>query len=106
MLVAVLETDPQSQGYRAAQWTTPLLRQYVREHQALAVTIEDRSAGYGKRHRLDLDFVTTGEFRTLLAAYQDVRELLSGPVTIRTAATAARLAEEPEFTITACFIPK
>jgi transposase len=38
VLVAVLETDPQSQGYRAAQWTTPLLRQYVREHEALDVS--------------------------------------------------------------------
>ena len=27
--------------------------------------IEDRSAGYSRKHRLDLDFVTTGEFRTL-----------------------------------------
>src|SRR5262249_9791729 len=54
------------------------------EHQALAVQIEDRSAGYGRRHRLDLDFVTTGEFRTLATAYQDVRELMMGPVTIRT----------------------
>ena len=35
------------------------------EHQAFAVVIEDRSAGYARRHRLDLDFVTTGEFRTL-----------------------------------------
>jgi DNA gyrase subunit B len=50
------------------------------------VAIEDRSAGYARRHRLDLDFVTTGEFRTLTAAYQDVRDLMTGAVTIRTAA--------------------
>jgi DNA gyrase subunit B len=54
------------------------------EHQALAVAIEDRTAGYGRRHRLDLDFVTTGEFRVLAAAYQDVRDLMMGAVTIRT----------------------
>jgi len=67
------------------------------EHQAFAVAIEDRSAGYGRRHRLDLDFVTTGEFRTLFSAYQDVRELLSGAVTIRTAAsTQPEEPEEPE----------
>jgi DNA gyrase subunit B len=59
------------------------------EHQALAVLHEDRTAGYLRAHRLDMDFVTTGEFRTLAAAYQDVRELLSGPVTIRTAASAS-----------------
>ncbi len=44
-----------------------------------------------RRHRLDLDFVTTGEFRTLAGAYDDVRELLMGPVTIRTKPSA-----EPE----------
>jgi len=38
VLVTVLETDPQAQGYRAAQWTTPLLCQYLREHQALVVS--------------------------------------------------------------------
>ena len=38
VLVQVLETAPQAQGYRASQWTTPLLGQYLREHQALAVS--------------------------------------------------------------------
>jgi DNA gyrase subunit B len=67
------------------------------EHQAFAVMLEDRSAGYGRRHRLDLDFVTAGEFKTLAAAYQDVRDLLAGPVTIRTAPASAAAAEpEPE----------
>jgi transposase len=41
-LVMVLETEPHTQGYRAAQWTTPLLCRYLREHQACvasAVTV-------------------------------------------------------------------
>jgi transposase len=38
ILVTVLETEPCTQGYRAAQWTTPLLCQYLREHQTLAVS--------------------------------------------------------------------
>jgi DNA gyrase subunit B len=46
--------------------------------------ITDKSYGYDKHHRLDLDFVTTGEFRTLSAAYVDVRDLMMGPVVIRT----------------------
>jgi DNA gyrase subunit B len=66
------------------------------EHQALAVEVDDRSAGYGRRHRLDLDFVSTGEFRTLATAYQGVRDLMTGPVTIRTAVAAAPEPEEPE----------
>jgi DNA gyrase subunit B len=66
------------------------------EHQAFAVVIEDRTAGYGRMHRLDLDFITTGEFRTLAAAYQDVRDLMIGSVTIRTAASAPAETEEAE----------
>jgi transposase len=38
VLVTVLETKPPTQSYRAAQWTPPLLCQYVRAHQALAVS--------------------------------------------------------------------
>ena len=56
------------------------------EHQALAVEIEDRTGGYLRKHRLDLTFVTAGEFRTLTAAYTDVRSALAGPVTVRTSA--------------------
>ena len=64
------------------------------EHQALAVRLDDLSAGYVRRHRLDLDFVTTAEFRTLASAYDEVRELMMGPVTIRT--TGSAQVEEPE----------
>ena len=64
------------------------------EHKALAVQMEDVSAGYTQRQRLDLDFVTTAEFRTLAAAYDEVREFLMGAVTIRT--TPSTQPEEPE----------
>ncbi len=64
------------------------------EHQALAVDLIDRTAGYAKQHRLDLDFVNTGEFRMLSSAYTDVRELMMGPVTIRTKTSAAAEAEQ------------
>ena len=46
------------------------------EHQAHSVVIEDRSGGYPRHHRVDIDFVTTSEFRTIAASYQDVRGLL------------------------------
>jgi DNA gyrase subunit B len=71
------------------------------EHQAHAVIIEDRSAGYPRKHRLDLDFVTTGEFRTLSAAYQDVRDLMMGAVTIRTTAAVTDESEEKDETAAA-----
>jgi DNA gyrase subunit B len=60
------------------------------EHQAHSVVIEDRSGGYPRHHRIDLDFVTTSEFRTIAASYQDVRGVL-GPMTVRTAVVS-----EPE----------
>ena len=63
------------------------------EHQALAVELDDKSAGYSRRNRLDLDYVTTGEFRTLLNSYQEIRELLTGPVTIRTSAAPSDTVE-------------
>ena len=68
------------------------------EHQAFAVVLDDKTAGYVRRHRLDIDFVTTGEFRTLSSVYQDVRDLMIGAVTIRTATatTTAAEVEDPE----------
>jgi DNA gyrase subunit B len=68
------------------------------EHQAFAVLIDDRASGYLRKHRLDLDFVTTGEFRMLAAAYSDVRELMVGTVVIRTAQASAAAEEAGEDT--------
>jgi len=60
------------------------------EHQAHSIVIEDRTGGYPKYHRIDLDFVATGEFRTLASSYQDVKGF-KGPMTVKTGA-----ATEPE----------
>jgi DNA gyrase subunit B len=57
------------------------------EHQAYGVAVEDRSSGYPRYHRVDLDFVTTSEFRALAGSYQDVKEI-RGPMIVRTIATA------------------
>jgi DNA gyrase subunit B len=53
------------------------------EHQSSAIVLEDRSGGYPRHHRLDQDFITTAEFRTLAASYQDVRGI-RGPMIVRT----------------------
>jgi len=53
------------------------------EHQAFAVVLVDRSGGYPRHHRIDLDFFTTGEFRTLVSSYQDVSGI-RGPMIVRT----------------------
>jgi DNA gyrase subunit B len=57
------------------------------EHQAHGIVVEDRTGGYPKYHRLDQDFVTTSEFRTLANSYQDVRDV-KGPMVVKSSAAA------------------
>jgi DNA gyrase subunit B len=52
------------------------------EHQAHGLVIEDRSGGYPKYHRVDLNFVTSSEFRTLANSYQDVKDI-KGPMVVK-----------------------
>jgi DNA gyrase subunit B len=59
------------------------------EHQAHAILIEDRSGGYPKHHRIDLDFVGTSEFRTLAHSYEDVKDVRGQMVVKTTAASEA-----------------
>ena len=58
------------------------------ENQAHSLVIEDRSGGYPRHHRVNIDFVGTSEFRVLAASYQDVDGIKS-PMTVRTAAAQA-----------------
>jgi DNA gyrase subunit B len=53
------------------------------EHQAFGIVIEDRSGGYPKHHRVDLDFVLTTEFRTLSNSYNDVKDI-KAPMIVKT----------------------
>jgi DNA gyrase subunit B len=108
VILALLEGDARDKTFWGDRGAVSALAAYLRapdvtttvvddtEHQALAVVMEDRSAGYGRRHRLDLDFVTTAEFRTLLGSYQEIRDLMTGPVTIRTASSVPDAEEETE----------
>jgi DNA gyrase subunit B len=43
------------------------------EHNASGLLVEDRANGYPRHYRLDVDFVSGGEYRTLLASYRDVK---------------------------------
>jgi DNA gyrase subunit B len=107
-ILALLEGDARDKTFWADRASVEALAAYVAapavsadvvddpEHQAFAVQMDDRSAGYSRRNRLDLDYVTTGEFRTLASAYQDIRELVAGAVTIRTSAATADAADSAE----------
>ena len=70
----------------AARMTTPARSVRVvrdEEHNAFALTVEDRAQGYLRRSRIDATFLTSGEYRTLLSAYADVRGV-HFPVVVQT----------------------
>jgi DNA gyrase subunit B len=51
------------------------------EHGANVLAVEDRSNGYPRHHSVSVEIVTSGEYRALLAAWRDVKNL-EGQVTI------------------------
>ncbi len=53
------------------------------EHNRFQLQIEDRSSGYPRRHTVGVDFVTAGEFRTLLANHRDI-PTLTGDIIVST----------------------
>jgi DNA gyrase subunit B len=53
------------------------------EHNAHAILIEDRSAGYVRSITIGVEFVTAPEYRTLVSSYGSVKDFL-GTVVIRT----------------------
>jgi DNA gyrase subunit B len=104
VIQGLLERDAREKGYFADRdrveafaqaLTTPMRTVTVQrdeEHQAFALAIEDRSGGYPRHHRVDQDFVTTGEFRTLAASYQDVKGI-RGPMIVKTTAAGSSSSE-------------
>ncbi|HET9191559.1 MAG TPA: DNA topoisomerase (ATP-hydrolyzing) subunit B [Vicinamibacterales bacterium] len=45
------------------------------EHNAFFLDIEDRSHGYPRRFVLGVDFISSGEYRTLAAAYREIHDI-------------------------------
>jgi DNA gyrase subunit B len=43
------------------------------EHNLFALAVEDRTNGYGRRYQIGFDFVTSGEYRTLVAAHEAIK---------------------------------
>jgi len=105
VITALLDQDARDRAFfadrarvdaMAAELSGPrrtVVAQDDEEHQAFALAIEDRSSGYPRRHLVDLDFVQTGEFRTLLGSYKDVRGI-RGPMEVLTVGAAET--EEPD----------
>ena len=62
----------------AARMTTPVRTVTVKrddEHNVFALAIEDRAQGYPRTYQMGIDFVTSGEYRTLAAAYREIEDI-------------------------------
>ena len=105
MIQGLLERDARDKGFFAERERVEALAAALdhadrgpsrvhedEEHQAFALVIEDRVGGYPRHHRIDQDFVTTGEFRTLASSYQDVKGI-RGPMIVKTTASSTPDAE-------------
>ena len=80
-----------------ARMTTPVRTLSIsrdEEHNAFTLTSEDRSQGYPRVHHIGVDFIASGEYRTLLAAYREIQDI-TFPVVVKTSDSAA-VEEAPE----------
>jgi DNA gyrase subunit B len=71
--------------------TTPMRTVTVQrdeEHNRYLLHVEDRSGGYPRQHTIGVDFVTAGEYRTLMANHRDI-PALSGDIIVSTTADSA-----------------
>jgi DNA gyrase subunit B len=64
------------------------------EHNRYQLQIEDRSSGYPRQHTIGVDFVTAGEYRTLLANHRDI-PTLAGDIIVSTVAEVSEEIDEP-----------
>jgi DNA gyrase subunit B len=70
--------------------TTPMRTVMVQrdeEHNRYLLQVEDRSNGYPRHHTIGVDFVTAGEYRTLLANHRDI-PAFDGGIIVSSAAEA------------------
>ena len=74
----------------AARMTTPNRTVSVGrddEHNAFFLDVEDRSHGYPRRFVLGVDFISSGEYRTLMGVYREIQDI-HFPVVVKTMETA------------------
>jgi DNA gyrase subunit B len=83
----------------AASLSTPIrdvTAEHDPEHNVWSLHVDDRTTGYSRIDRLGVEFVTSGEYRTLEASYQEIRDLVRalrrGGVEVRLSSGAV---EEP-----------
>ncbi|MGE3520732.1 MAG: DNA topoisomerase (ATP-hydrolyzing) subunit B, partial [Vicinamibacterales bacterium] len=65
------------------------------EHSRYLLQVEDRSSGYPRTHAIGVDFVSTAEYRSLLANHRDM-PAFNGAITVSTIGEATDEAEAEE----------
>jgi DNA gyrase subunit B len=65
------------------------------EHNVSALRVEDRSNGYPRHYTIDMDFVSGGEYRTLLSSYREIKGLRL-PVLVKLGAPVGAEPEEKD----------
>jgi DNA gyrase subunit B len=81
----------------AARMTTPTRTVTVSrddEHNAFELSIDDRSQGYPRKYEMGVDFITSGEYRTLHAAYREIQDIKFPVVVTTTAAAPAEVSDD------------
>src|SRR5207248_4541438 len=81
----------------AQELTTPTRTVTVQrdeEHNRYLLQIEDRSSGYPRQHTIGVDFVTAGEYRTLLANHRDM-PVLDGDIIVSTTGALSEDVDDP-----------
>ena len=70
------------------------------EHNAWTLRIDDRASGYSRIDLIGPEFVTSGEFRTLVGSYAEVstivRAMRKGPIEVRVSDGIKAAAEEAQ----------
>ncbi|HXI31780.1 MAG TPA: DNA gyrase subunit B, partial [Vicinamibacterales bacterium] len=65
------------------------------EHNRYLLHVTDRAAGYPRQHAIGVDFVTAGEYRTLLANHRDIASL-TGDIVVSATADPPDETDEPQ----------
>jgi DNA gyrase subunit B len=91
---ALLEADARDKSFCdqretldviAARMTTPVRSVTVNrdeEHNAFVLAIEDRSHGYPRNYSIGVEFLASGEYRTLVGSFDEIRDILF-PVVVK-----------------------
>src|SRR5688572_20613569 len=80
----------------SARMTTPIRTVSVSkddEHNTYSLDVEDRSHGYPRTFHFGVEFVSSGEYRTLAAAFREIQDV-TFPVVVRAAEGTAEVSDE------------